>query len=98
MSQPTILMCRPVNLNDMDRAVNAQLGFDISDPYPGSVQQVCNDCGREVWVGPRQQATIQLLDDYIICCPTHACIRAGAAPESYEVFDLGNKHPRESHE
>jgi hypothetical protein len=95
MNEKPIIMGRPVNLEAYDRLVNAKLGIDISDPYPGSVQMVCVDCGRDVWVGPRQQAAMQLRDDFIVCCPTHATVRAATADEGYDVTSLGNVHPRE---
>jgi len=90
-----IIMARPVNLTDMDRAVSRQIGFDLSNPYPGSIQKSCVDCGVAVWVGPRQQAALTLRDDFLICCPTHAALRAAEADGGYDVHDLGNKHPNE---
>jgi hypothetical protein len=44
-----IIMARPVNLTDMDRRVSREIGFDLSNPYPGSIQSpawtVASPCG-----------------------------------------------------
>lgn len=60
---PVTIACRPV-INEAYHERLTSLGIDPATPElnpapaPGSEQGTCGRCGGEVWLGPRQQATL----------------------------------------
>ncbi len=73
------------------------LGIPTSDEaliYAGSMFLPCEDCGAQVAIGPRLQASMDLLrtrgGQYVVVCPTDAAAR-GPLP----YLHLGNAHPQE---
>lgn len=97
-----IMGCRPVIPNAVEREVELEIGKSIATPYDDSIKMICEGgCLREVWVGPRQQATIaeygkeRFLVACLPCAVAQAASMAEKHPEEFQlgVANLGNTHP-----
>lgn len=70
-----IVMCRPVELNDLDRQISIETGIDFSVPYVGSVEKRCLVCDRGVWLGPTQQEVVKTDGImFLLACPEDAAL------------------------
>lgn len=94
--------CRPVVPNKAERAVELELGKSIANPYDDSIKMICEGgCLREVWVGPRQQATIAEYgkEKFLVACMPCAVEQMAKMHEvtgeqvQVSVTSLGSTHP-----
>jgi hypothetical protein len=97
-----IMGCRPVIPNAAERQVELEIGKSIANPYHDSIKMICEGgCLREIWVGPRQQATLAEhgKDRFLIACMPCAVAQMAEmhkmTGEQIQVgtFSLGNIHP-----
>jgi len=83
-----ILACQPA-----DETVRAQIEKEMGQPmkrYSGSVRGVCELCGKDVWIGPRQQPIIVARDAAVICLICAASNIGLTQGEIVTIENLGN--------
>lgn len=94
--------CRPVIPNAAERAVEIEMGKSIATPYDDSIKMICEGgCLREVWVGPKQQATIAEFgkDQFLVACMPCAVEQMAKIGDAtgeqvrVGVTNLGGIHP-----
>lgn len=87
MSPPRILACRPTELDKrdpMDRKIMQETFV-----YAGSVKSTCENCGRGIWLGPRQQVAL-LLTASKMCFKCAVVTLSAAGGTRGDVMELGN--------
>jgi hypothetical protein len=101
-----IITCRPVDWAVMDKVMP---GTAETPVYPGSVKASCEDCGIEIWLGPRGQqylagqgapgamrelrAWLQGHDDILVLC--FVCTAQRPAPgDDVGIVGLGNPYKK----
>lgn len=65
----TVIACRFVSdalMADIAKLVGPEL--PKLDVYPGSIVGKCSSCGREVWIGPRQQDLVKAQPTAEVMC------------------------------
>lgn len=78
MNNPVVIVARPCDL-DLRDPVDARIALDTI-VYDGSVTHPCDVCGKDLWLGPRQQAAIATMPVDSVMCFRCAIPRLGTDP------------------
>lgn len=89
----SVAACIPVTLTNEERLWEEGAKVKMPAPYPDSVQRSCMDCGRGVWVGPRQQLALDIDAGILTCCFFCAAKLVRAQEDSgVQFINLENPH------
>jgi hypothetical protein len=82
MSKPIVYCCPPVQRKDQE-----ELGLTLVIPGPDYITGNCDVCGKEVWIGPRQQKSMKEQPGALHC---FKCGVSGGA-RSHNIQHLGGE-------